>query len=152
MGSVIFIFLGVILNFFSLSSFGQAPVTFESKVITVGKVKLTVEVAETPEQHERGLMFRHSLNKNSGMLFIFSEKRILNFWMKNTFIPLSIGFFDEQGILFQILDMDPVKSELQKNIPTYSSARPAKFALEVNKGWFIINKIKVGDKIHYPGL
>ncbi len=74
--------------------------------------------------------------------------------MKNTFIPLSIGFFDSQKTLVDIQDMEPVKSEMDQNPKSYLSQSPAQFALEVNQGWFAKNKIKIGDRfeiIEKPG-
>lgn len=143
------------LVFFSILNQSLASisgVTFERKNIKLGNKVISVELAVTPEQHERGLMFRKELGPNSGMLFIFREKKILKFWMKNTFIPLSIGFFDEEGVLLEFFDMEPVKSELQQVLPSYSSSVPAKMALEVNRGWFKLQGIKPGDKLSYPGL
>lgn len=110
-----------------------------------GKV-LKVELAEDENSRRRGLMFRKSLNEDEGMLFIFPDETQLSFWMKNTFIPLDIGFFDKDKRLINFLSMEPVKSEMQVNLPSYESRGPAKFALEVNQGWFKKNKVQVGQK------
>jgi uncharacterized membrane protein (UPF0127 family) len=120
---------------------------FKSKIIHVGSQKLKVELAESEEQQERGLMFRRSIKDGEGMLFVFQEAKPRRFWMKNTFVNLSIGYFDEQKILIDIQDMKAVTSELEQNPQTYPSARPAKYALEVPLGWFLRNKLKKGEKL-----
>lgn len=112
-------------------------------ILSIGSVKLDVEIANTDKKRSTGLMFRENLSDNQGMLFAYEKEDILYFWMKNTYIPLTIGFFDTEQKLIQILDMDP------SNLPkphVYVSNKPAKFALEVNRDWFKMNKISVGDK------
>jgi uncharacterized membrane protein (UPF0127 family) len=127
-------------------------VRFRKQAIQVGKHPLLVEIAETPEQTSRGLMFRTELKDGEGMLFIFEREQILSFWMKNTFIPLSIGYFSEAGVLVDIQDMEPMKSLIQTEFTHYPSRKPAKFALEVPRGWFEKNKVKIGDKLTGEGL
>lgn len=107
--------------------------------------KITVELAETDEQRTQGLMHRKSLPKNQGMLFVFEQEQTLSFWMKNTFIDLSIGFFDQNKKLVDIKEMSAT-SVLQQNFPSYESSKPAKYALEMNKRWFDKNKIKLGSQ------
>lgn len=120
-------------------------IKFEKAKITIGKIKIQVELAKSKLQRRYGLMFREKLLKNEGMLFEFENPEVLNFWMKNTLIPLSIGYFDSNKKLFKILDMEPASP--MDNFPeVYSSEKPAKFALEMKKGWFEENKIKVGEK------
>ncbi|GIL17244.1 MAG: hypothetical protein BroJett040_09950 [Oligoflexia bacterium] len=126
-----------------------AKTTFGTKKILINKVPITVEVAETSEQHELGLMYRQALKDGQGMLFIFQNEEIRTFWMKNTFVPLSIGFLDSQKIIIDIQDMKPAESEMQKEHPLYKSSRPAKYAIEVPQGWFKKNNVKVGDKVHF---
>ena len=124
---------------------GASP-GFEKKKLLIGKEKLTVEIADTVERTAHGLMYRKSMPEASGMLFVFSDEKPRSFWMKNTFLELSIGFFDAEKVLLDIQDMRPVTSEMEMNPPTYESAKPAMYALEVNKGWFQKHKIKIGDK------
>lgn len=130
-----------------LASQSHAKVKFSKKEIILKKIKLHVEVAETEEQHAQGLMFRKNLSESEGMLFVFPDEGTRSFWMKNTFIPLSIGFFNRKKVLIDIQDMKPTKSELETKIPVYTSAEPAMYALEVTQGWFTKKKIKVGDKL-----
>ncbi|OQW47816.1 MAG: hypothetical protein A4S09_14700 [Proteobacteria bacterium SG_bin7] len=127
---------------FLFHNFGTASeVKFEKKRIKIGTATLTVEIADTPERLNRGLMDRQKMGEDEGMLFIFSEEDIRHFWMKNTYIPLSIGFFSKDKKLVDVQDMDAVRSavEIPKN---YSSKKPAKYALEVNQGWFSRHKIR----------
>lgn len=133
-------FIAVIL-LFSIS--GQA---FEKKTIFIGSKKLIVEVAETEAEMEQGLMYRKSLADGYGMLFIFDSERILSFWMKNTLIPLTIGFFDSNKKLLETIDMEPA-SPMDMTPKVYESSKPAKYAVEVPQGWFKKSKIKNGDKL-----
>lgn len=105
---------------------------------------LKIEVAETADQITRGLMYRTEIPDDYGMLFIFKDERVRSFWMKNTFVDLSIGFFDKSKKLIDIQDMKAVKSEMEMNLPRYQSREPAQYALEVKKGWFERKKIKLG--------
>jgi len=131
----------------SPSATREKSFTFREQKIRVAAIELTVEVAETPEQHSRGLMFRSKLEEGRGMIFIFPDAEYRGFWMKNTFIPLSIGYFDANKKLVDMQDMEPVKSMMEANPPTYRSKKPAQYALEVPKGWFRKHKIKIGDSL-----
>lgn len=119
-------------------------IKFEKKDLSLGTTKLRVEIADSPEKLGRGLMYRKTLGENEGMLFIFPKEETQSFWMKNTFVPLSIGFFDANKKLVEFFDMDPVKSEMEMNPPTYQSKASAMYALEVPKGWFQKHKIPLG--------
>lgn len=105
---------------------------------------INVELAETEEQHARGLMFRKKLNKDEGMLFKFTDEQIRNFWMKNTLIDLDIGYFDKNKNLIDIKTMSAQAAVMQTNFPSYPSKLPAMFALEMVKGWFKKNKFPEG--------
>ena len=120
---------------------------FQHEQIQLGTVKMNVEVAKTDSEHAQGLMFRKSLDENTGMLFVFSDEKPRTFWMKNTFIPLSIGYFDARGNLIDIQEMKASKSEMEMNPEVYPSKGAAQFALEVNPGWFARNKVKVGSRL-----
>jgi uncharacterized membrane protein (UPF0127 family) len=99
------------------------------------------EVANTPEAREQGLMYRKHLRGNHGMLFVFPESGVHALWMKNTSVPLSTAFLDEQGVIINIDDMTPFSEE------QHHSAAPAKFALEMPIGWFSKREIKPGAKV-----
>lgn len=123
-------------------------VVFEKEKIILDGKSVSVEVAKTQEQHERGLMFRKSMPENEGMLFVFNNEEIRSFWMKNTFIDLSIGYFDKDKTLIDIQEMKAT-SMMEARPPSYPSAKPAMYALEMNKGWFAKNKVKLGHKFHF---
>lgn len=143
-------FLFLILGLFFVEvGVSQELLKFKKKELVVQslkqKIHLSVEIADTEEKQQQGLMFRTSLKKNEGMLFIFSNERTLSFWMKNTFVDLDIGFFNKQKVLVDIQSMTAMKSVMDKNLPSYPSRKPALYALEVPKGWFQKNKITLGS-------
>lgn len=109
-----------------------------------GTVLLDVEIAETPAQQERGLMNRSSLDDDAGMVFVFFEESTGGFWMKNTLIPLSIAFFDAEGTIVDVLDMEPCEAD---PCEVYTPERPYFGALEVNQGAFERWGISVGDEV-----
>jgi len=103
--------------------------------------KLTAEVAATDNTRTVGLMHRRMMPENRGMLFVFPYTAPQSFWMMNTYIPLSIAFIDEHGTIVNIADMKPLTTD------SHPSARPAKYALEMNRGWFTKRGIKAGARI-----
>jgi uncharacterized protein len=107
-------------------------------------VHARVEIAETDEQRQFGLMFRDELDGIGGMVFLFPEKTEGGFWMKNTFIPLSIAFFDARGRIVRILDMEPCPGD---PCPVYDPGVPYHGALEVERGMFDRWGIERGDRI-----
>jgi len=109
--------------------------------IKVGKHELRVEVASTPESRQTGLMHRRSMGENHGMVFVFEQPGPWGMWMKNTYIPLSVAFIAEDGRILNIEDMEPQTED------AHSAGGPAKYALEVNKGWFHKRKIKSGQRV-----
>ena len=98
--------------------------------LTIGTHKLTAEVASSPDQRSVGLMNRFSLKPDHGMLFVFERNESLSFWMRNTYIPLSIAFIAPDGHIVNIEDMKPQTEE------AHWSRGPAMYALEMKKGWF----------------
>jgi uncharacterized membrane protein (UPF0127 family) len=102
---------------------------------------VSAEVAATEETRTTGLMYRFSLKPDSGMLFVFGNPQPLAFWMKNTYVPLSIAFIDADGRIVNIEDMAPQTER------THSSRGLAMYALEMRKGWFGANGIGPGDRI-----
>lgn len=110
------------------------------------KSAVTVEIADTQPEREKGLMFRYSVPPDNGMLFVFEHEQNLSFWMKNTFIPLDIAYISSKGIINEIYRMEPLDYSV-----VYPSKKPAKYALEVNAGWFKKNGIKTGMKLDFNG-
>lgn len=102
---------------------------------------LTVELAATDQQRARGLMHRTELCADCGMLFDFGETRYVGMWMKNTFVPLSVAYFNEQGVIVNIRQMQP------QTLQSHLSDAPVRFALEMPMGWFNKNNIHAGDHI-----
>ncbi len=109
-----------------------------------GDVEVDVEIAETPVQHQFGLMHRESLGSEAGMVFFFAEEMRGGFWMKNTLIPLSIAYFDADGKILRILDMEPCEAD---PCPVYDPDVAYRGALEVNKGAFQRWGVSPGDRI-----
>ncbi len=110
------------------------------------EVRVRVEIADDDFERGRGLMYRTALAENRGMLFDFEVEQKLSFTMKNTLIPLSIAFMDAEGRIVDIQDMEP----LDDDPPSYVSAEPARYALEVNQGFFEERGVKVGDRAELP--
>ncbi len=105
--------------------------------------EIRVEVAKTPEERAVGLMTRKHLGKEEGMLFIFEEEGYHSFWMKDTLIPLSIAFIDREGRIVKITDMKSL------TLTSHPPPKPVLYALEMNKGWFSKNRIKIGDIVRF---
>lgn len=141
--SAIALSLFMILAAHAQSDSPQTEIQFEKRQIRIAGKTITVEIADSDEKRARGLMFRKSLPENQGMLFVFDSERELSFWMKNTLIPLSIGFFDKDKKLVDVQEMEPaIAAEMFPR--TYKSRKPAMYALEMEKGWFTRNGIKEG--------
>lgn len=109
-------------------------------------VKVIAEIADSDEERAYGFMNRKEIPEGTGMIFVFDKDQILSFWMKNTPTALSIAYIDRNGIIKDIFDMRPFSLE------SISSTCSVRYALEVPKGWFLKNNIKVGDKVLLEGL
>ncbi len=114
--------------------------------ITLGikDAELSVEVARTPEEQQRGLMNRTSLGDRQGMLFVFEQDEHLSFWMKNTPLPLSIAFISREGKILEIVDMEPF------SLKQIKSRNYCRYALEVKQGVFQDIGARIGDMIRFP--
>lgn len=120
----------------------------QTRPVSLGPETLQVEIADTPETRAKGLMDRQKLPPNTGMLFVFDTPQRLSFWMKDTLIPLSIAFFDENRKLIEMLDME-VLSDPKNSVPSYWSSKPALYALEVPKDWFRQKGINPGEEFSF---
>jgi uncharacterized membrane protein (UPF0127 family) len=109
--------------------------------LSAGMHLIRAEVAADMATRSRGLMFRKSLAPNAGMVFVFDQASQHCMWMKNTLIPLSVAFVDEAGIIINIEDMAPQTED------THCAKRPARYALEMDRGWFASRGIKAGTKL-----
>ena len=118
------------------------PLQLPTSTISIKGYTLTVEIASEPSARNCGLSNRFELPENHGMLFIYPNLRNRTFWMKDTYIPLSIAFLDESGRIINLQNMTPMQTEMR-----YYSSRPAKYALEVNRGWYEAHEIVIGDTV-----
>jgi uncharacterized membrane protein (UPF0127 family) len=109
--------------------------------LTIGKHTLTAELAVSNEQQRTGLMNRFSLKPDHGMLFVFERPEAQAFWMRNTYIPLSIAFIAPDGRIVSIDDMKPQTED------SHYSNGPALYALEMRKGWFAERGITAGATV-----
>jgi uncharacterized protein len=115
--------------------------------LKAGMHLIRAEVAADFATRGRGLMHRKSLAPNAGMLFIFDAPAIHCMWMKNTYIPLSVAFLDEKGEIINIADMQPHSEQ------SHCAARPALYALEMDRGWFAARGIKPASRlVGIPGV
>jgi len=124
---------------------------FDKADFKLGSSKFTAYVADDEAKRERGLMFVENMPADVGMLFVFDEERPLGFWMKNTLIPLQIAFFNRAGKVVDIQEMEPAKSSMSREVPTYHSKSDARYALEMNAGWFTRHKVRNGDTLKLSG-
>lgn len=108
---------------------------------------LKVEVAATVEEKRVGLMNRKNLPENEGMMFIFSPPEPAAFWMKNTLIPLSLAFVDENLRIVKLNDLNPPVSVVQRDPARAESDGPVLMVIEVNQGWFKKKKISLNAKV-----
>lgn len=123
---------------------------YEKADFTVGDAKLEAFVADDDQRRAQGLMFIDKLPPDRGMLFVFDEPQTLRFWMKNTLIPLAIGFFDRRCKLIDAQEMT-VAGSVFATPPSYQSRGEAVFALEMNAGWFTRHKLANGAQLKLRG-
>ena len=112
--------------------------------LLAGEHEIYAHVARTPEERALGLMFRRDMPDDEGMLFMCDECAVQKFWMKDTPLPLSIAFIDEDGTIVKIGDMDP------HALDGCSSEYPVRWVLEVNQGWFAERGIPEGTRVAGP--
>ena len=132
----LFILLLVWIPFAHSASLQKIPLYIHGK-------EIRVEVAQTPEERSYGLMGRKHLGKDEGMLFVFETEDTHGFWMKDTFLPLSIAFIAKDGRIVWITDMKPL------TLDSHAPPQPVLYALEMNQGWFSSHGIKAGDIVRF---
>lgn len=137
---VLFAFFSLLINVSCSSS------KLEKKTLTITKsdgstISVVAEIAIKPEDRNRGFMERKNIPDGTGMLFVFENDQILNFWMKNTPTALSIAYITSSGKIKDIIDMTPF------SLADITSSGYVRYALEVPQGWFAKNGIKVGDVV-----
>ena len=119
----------------------DAPQQLPAIRLSAGIHNIQAQVAQTPDERATGLMFRRTMGANEGMLFAFEEPGVQCFWMKNTLLPLSAAFVQDDGTVTNIEDMKP------QTLDSHCSKKPVRFVLEMNQGWFAKRGIKAGDKL-----
>ena len=122
-------------------SVSHAQQIFPATTLNIGIHLIKAEVAVSDEQRAQGLMFREKMAPNEGMVFRFPETRHICMWMKNTLLPLSVAFIDEKGRIINIEDMQP------QTLNAHCAKKPARFALEMNQGWFRQKNIRSGLQV-----
>lgn len=109
-------------------------------------IPVRAERADNEFRRRKGLMYRKSLGADRGMIFIFETEQHLAFWMRNTYIPLSIAYVDGRGVIREIYEMRPLDDTV-----TYPSKSMVKYALEMNRGWFAAHDVIPGCRIVLDG-
>ena len=137
--------LSFCLVFLSFAAWPQQAQTNLPRVqLQAGMFQIDAQVAATPKQREIGLMFRQDMATHEGMLFVFEQPQQQCFWMKNTLLPLTAAFVDEDGTIVNLADMKPQSTQ------SHCSEKPVRFVLEMNQGWFAKKNIKKGFKLKGP--
>ena len=130
-----------LLFLFLLASQALSSVDKQCNSISIEKENLCVELAISQREKSKGLMYRKDLSNTDGMLFIWKNEDKRCMWMKNTYIPLDLGFFREDLTLIEVRDLYP------RSLESICSSEPAKYALELPKGWFSSHNIKNNSKL-----
>jgi uncharacterized membrane protein (UPF0127 family) len=118
---------------------GQPPLP--TVTLVVGATPVVAEVADDDAERTAGLMFRSRLGTDQGMVFVYPREAPRAFWMRNTILPLSIAYLDDEGVIVRLADMTP------KDETPVPSGAPAMYALEMAQGWFVSHGVAVGVKV-----
>lgn len=121
-----------------LPAFAETPAQSDIVALTAGMYVIQAEVASSPAQRAQGLMHREKMAPNNGMVFVFNQPAEVCMWMKNTPLPLSVAFIDDQSKVVNIEDMQPLSLE------SHCAKSQVRYALEMNLGWFKQKNIKPG--------
>ncbi len=123
----------------------QAPqLNLQRVKLNAGMHVIDAQLALTPQERQTGLMLRKEMPQHEGMLFVFEQASEQCFWMKNTLLPLSAAFVADDGTIVNTADMKPETTD------SHCSAKPVRYVLEMNKGWFAKKGIKPGSKLSGP--
>jgi len=114
---------------------------------SISSIPLNLQLALTPGEQSKGLMHRDSMPKDHGMLFLFKQPGPRAFWMRNTRIPLDIGYFDASGRLLEIYALEPYNEKAVR-----SKSQEVLIVVETNRGWFARNNITPGAKLEFIAL
>lgn len=125
----------------------EAKTVDDRFAIKVGERLVSMQVAARPDEMQKGLMYRQSMGEDEGMVFVFAKPQRMSFWMRNTEIPLDIGYFDVQGVLKEIHPLYPHDENAVK-----SRSQALQFCLEMNQGWYARNGVKPGAQLDLKAL
>lgn len=128
----------VLVSISQIVSADNSELTFARQLLIINGVKLQAELAVTDEQRQQGLMFRKSLEAGHGMLFYLDDDSMPCFWMKNTYVPLSLAFINKHYQVVQIEQLQP------ESLSHVCAMQPIRYALEVPQGWFNEQGIDIG--------
>ena len=141
-GALILLALGALP--LTASSQDEPQTTLQRVKISAGMHQIDAQVAASSEQRQTGLMFRKEMPQNEGMIFVFDQPAGQCFWMKNTLLPLTAAFVADDGVIVNLQDMKP------RTLDAHCSAKPVRYVLEMNKGWFDKKGIKAGTQLKGP--
>ena len=134
--------LSALLALSAFQASAQAPqLNLQRTQLNAGMYLLDVQLALTPEQRQIGLMWRKEMPQHEGMLFVFEQPATQCFWMRNTLLPLTAAFVEDDGTIVNLADMQP------QNDDTHCSLKPVRWVLEMNQGWFAKRNIKAGYRL-----
>ena len=120
---------------------GQPQMNLPRIEITAGMHRIEAQVAASPQERQTGLMHRKEMPAHEGMLFVFEQPATQCFWMRNTLLPLTAAFVADDGTIVNLADMKPQTED------SHCSAKPVRYVLEMNQGWFAKKGIKAGAKL-----
>lgn len=135
--------LGLVLALLPLTGHAQSasPQTLPTVTLNGGIHVIRAMVARTVQERSIGLMYRTDMAANDGMLFVFETPATQCFWMKNTPLPLSAAFIDDDGRIVNIEDMQPHTTD------SHCSRQPVRYVLEMHRGWFDKRGLKAGSRL-----
>ena len=120
----------------------QGPqLTLPRVPLTAGMYRIDAQIAQSPQERQIGLMNRKSMPQHEGMLFVFEQASVQCFWMKDTLLPLTAAFVADDGTIVNLENMKPQTTE------SHCSAKPVRYVLEMNQGWFAKKGVKPGSKL-----
>ena len=120
---------------------GQPQMNLPRIEITAGMHRIEAQVAASPQERQTGLMHRKEMPAHEGMLFVFEQPATQCFWMRNTLLPLTAAFVADDGTIVNLADMKPQTED------SHCSAKPVRYVLEMNQGWFAQRGLKAGSKL-----
>ncbi len=129
------------LTLSALASGQQAQMNLARAQLRAGMHLLDVQLAQTAQERQIGLMFRKEMPQHEGMLFLFEQPATQCFWMRNTLIPLTAAFLADDGTIVNLADMKPQSDD------SHCSANPVRYVLQMNQGWFARRNIQAGYRL-----